>query len=115
MDRTELDSAVVERCAQCRGVWIDFFDGEFAGIARELDPGGPMGESSKSKVGCVDCKVEMPRVSYLREGPKLHRCPDCLGTFATPKQLASLAAYFETETDEPPSWWDRFWEWAHRL
>ncbi len=115
MEATQLDTAVVDRCSQCDGVWMDFFDGEFASLARQIEFIAIPGEPSPASISCVDCHANMPRVAYLDRGPPIHRCPECLGTFATPVQLEALAEYFEREKAEPPGWWIRFWEWAHRL
>jgi Zn-finger nucleic acid-binding protein len=90
------DGVVVSRCQECQGVWFDWFDGETSRLAHgmeqlagqhipEMRPGG----------SCPRDGVVLEGHPYLDAGPKVARCPQCLGLFAGRSQLAALADFHE--------------------
>jgi len=113
MKHLEVNSAILDECPTCGAYWVDFFDGEFSNIAREVQLDDLPTPALAETCSCPDCGVPLQRTRYLDHGPAILRCIECMGSFLTWEDIHSLSSFFETEEGEPPSWWTRFWDWAH--
>lgn len=88
------ENVELDVCAQCGGVFLDYFDGEPAAIAAELrDSVRPGTARLDLPVTCTDCNVAMELQSYLESGPDMFRCTACMAAFATPEQIDALARF----------------------
>ena len=104
---------VVDLCEACRCVFIEYFDGDAANIARALQTESLMqaealtdlsrpadayaGDEYRDPPHCPECDVPMQLMLYLEQGPPVHRCNQCMATLATARQVAALARYEELE------------------
>jgi len=93
VDRAE--SAAVDVCDQCGGVFLEFFDGEPGSLARgvleHLEQVSDAGESGTPT--CPDCGLPMSSMRYMKTGPRLARCGNCMGVYVTARQLQPLAEF----------------------
>jgi hypothetical protein len=53
---------------------------------------------------CPDCNLPMPSMQYMKTGPYLARCGNCMGVFVTARQLRPLAEF-------APGARRSLWEW----
>jgi Zn-finger nucleic acid-binding protein len=99
-------SAAVDVCDRCGGVFLEFFDGEPGSLARgvlehlEQSPDAVEG----GRPTCPDCGQPMQYVRYMKTGPHLARCGNCMGVFVTARQLWPLADF---APDARRSLWER--------
>lgn len=87
---------VVDVCDDCGTVFLEYFDGEPAMLARALDGSMPRRKAaleSSTAAKCPDCDIELELRPYLEEGPSVYRCGGCLAVVATRAQLLRLAQF----------------------
>ncbi len=99
------ETVTVDECPQCRGVFIDYFDGEPTAIAVELRETLEPVNTQLDTVSCTDCNVTMRLQAYLDSGPDLYRCSACMAAFLTPQQIEALAGFTLSEPEEPKRGW----------
>src|SRR4051812_35556699 len=105
----------VERCQSCQGVWFDWFDGETSSLASRLPAGVDVGVHQRTGGQCPRDRVRLESHPYLDAGPRVERCPECLGLFAGRAQLAALADFhtrMPADSQEPierSSLFERLW------
>jgi Zn-finger nucleic acid-binding protein len=97
------ESARVDHCERCGGVFLEFFDGDPGDLSRGvlermLEHSG--GDPPRGNPRCPDCEIPMKPSRYLETGPVVSRCGRCMGLFATPSQLREVASYSDTEEPE---------------
>jgi Zn-finger nucleic acid-binding protein len=87
-------AADVDRCSTCGSVFLDYFDGEPAEVAREVERAGihRPGVAPAAEL-CPACRIPLRLVAYLDEGPEIYRCGGCGGAFLTPVQLGMVADF----------------------
>ena len=102
-------------CDACRGIWVDWWDGEASGIARTV-PAHPSATPGGQKGGaCPRDGTPLIDRPYLDAGPVVERCPTCLGLFARREQVRPLAEFHERIPFDAPEpilwvgWLERFW------
>ncbi len=100
----------IDRCDQCGGTFLDFFDGEPIGIARDALEDAPArrAQAPERPATCPDCDRAMVDRPYLDDGPMLARCDTCMAVFVSGERLEALAAARVKPLDEEaPSWLQR--------
>ncbi|HEU4405506.1 MAG TPA: zf-TFIIB domain-containing protein [Polyangiaceae bacterium] len=98
--------ALVDVCPACRGVWLDWFDGDAPPVAREL---APLSRPSHALVApapeggrCPRCQAALYAEPYAGpEGPEIMRCGECAGSFVPRSAFDALAALTTDEAPEP--------------
>ena len=96
--------AVVDVCADCHAVWIDWFDGDVSSVAAAVDvrPAVPQGRPGNHV--CPRCKDTLAPEHLRGQGPEILRCPGCAGVLIASTQLAEVVALGpveDTAPDEP--------------
>jgi Zn-finger nucleic acid-binding protein len=90
-------SAIVDLCAKCGGVWIDWEDGDLTALAREV-PATAGRELPRSGPGaCPRCNRPLGIELFLGVAEVL-RCGDCAGAFLPYPSIGKVAA--STPADE---------------
>lgn len=101
----------VDRCEQCGGSFLEFFDGEPIRLAREVlvAPGPRAARLPERALLCPDCETELVRRAYLDTEVELSRCEACMAVFVTANELRALAGAVQARPPDPPepSWLDR--------
>jgi Zn-finger nucleic acid-binding protein len=97
------ESARVDHCEQCGGVFLEFFDGDPGDLSRGVLERmlKHSGDHLRANPRCPDCEIPMVQSRYLDTGPAVSRCGRCMGVFATLSQLRAVASYSDTEQPEP--------------
>lgn len=99
LDSIAVGDSLVEVCRECRGLFLDWFDGEPRALASALVPPvddvwvGP--EPARVAGPCPRCAVRLDVELFEGRGPYVHRCGACAGVFvdeASVHLLASTAA-----------------------
>jgi Zn-finger nucleic acid-binding protein len=91
MDERSLDDALVEVCPSCKGLWIDWFDGDLVHVAKQAAPLSvpPLAAVPTGNPSCADCRCKMVFEHYAT-GPGLWRCGACAGTFVPRSSFEAL-------------------------
>jgi Zn-finger nucleic acid-binding protein len=90
MEERSLADALVDVCPLCKGLWIDWFDGDIVHVAQEAAPlsvaaaAAPAGDPS-----CAECRCQMIFERFAT-GPGLWRCGACAGTFVPRSSFDAL-------------------------
>ncbi len=112
--------AAIDRCGSCRGLFLEFFDGEPSAISRGLVDRGDVPHAGEAplpaeQLTCPDCATAMVRRIYLERGPSLARCESCMAVFLTPSEVDALSRLvLSPEEREDPSWLERLLAWLGR-
>lgn len=105
------ETAEVDLCAVCGGVFLEFFDGEpgdlARGVLRHLAAAHRQPREAAGPLTCPDCGTHMAPRPYLDLGPDVGRCDSCLAVFATPPQLRQLAKMVLSDASAAPSFFNR--------
>jgi len=82
--------AVVDVCADCHAVWIDWFDGDLATVAAEVRvrPALPAGHQGR-KV-CPRCQEDLRSEKLRGHGPSVFRCGGCQGVLVPSAVLSEV-------------------------
>jgi Zn-finger nucleic acid-binding protein len=104
METRQAGATSVHVCVTCKGLWIDWFDGEasvVAQLAGQLSiPRAPI--AAIQRATCPDCRSALTLQPYGPGGPALWRCSECAGTFV-PRGSFEALVHLEAAADEPPS------------
>lgn len=104
------ESAWVDVCDSCGGVFVEFFDGESSAIARDLvhsiSPRAGTSVDSETRPICPECAIPMHTTSYLGDGPEIERCGSCASFFMTRDGLGAMADY-RAKRVEQSNWLER--------
>ena len=91
MELRSLSEAMVDTCPRCRGLWVDWFDGELISIVRETAPLSfrPTVDIDPSKTCCPRCgRILMPET--FGGSVLLLRCEECAGCFVPREAFTAL-------------------------
>jgi len=118
-----LGDAEIDVCRTCRGIWLDWFDGEVTSLARKARERPEIGGATASAVAsgpreprCPRC-AELLTIDFVR-GVGLLRCRSCVGVFVERQNIATLASVAPPTEGEPASeTWDlaRLVRWLSEL
>lgn len=112
MDERGAGDAMVDVCSHCRGLWIDWFDGDTVDVAMKAAP-----LSVRAPVALDLTKAFCPRCLRLLtftnhaiheyasgpltdHGPLLLRCGECMGTFVPRTVFDELIELANTEEED---------------
>jgi Zn-finger nucleic acid-binding protein len=96
----ESQTAEIDLCTRCGGVFLEFFDGEpsmlahgMLALAVDTAPAPRAGDVLRAT--CPDCGVEMRELRYMEQklGPVVFRCDACMAVFANHDQIRRLASF----------------------
>jgi Zn-finger nucleic acid-binding protein len=99
----EQEQAVVDLCARCGGVWIDWEDGDFTALARRVPPAPRCDLPTDGKGPCPRCNGQLA-VEVFLDVAEVLRCSDCAGAFLPYASIGKIAASTPAESREsqPP-------------
>ncbi|CAN5536622.1 hypothetical protein BH09MYX1_BH09MYX1_47340 [soil metagenome] len=107
MAQRVLEGCTIDVCGRCRGLWIDWFDGELLDVTRQT---GPLSHREPvaipSDAGCPRCQ----RALEWGNPHTLLRCGECGGTFVPRAAFDEVLVFAleDTPADEPETAWHRF-------
>ncbi len=90
MEQRHVAEAIVDVCPQCKGLWVDWFDGDLGTVARDTAPLSiPTETAVRTPSACPRCH------STLAVDP--HRatwhCAECNGVFVPRAQFDSILEF----------------------
>ncbi|MEP7119689.1 MAG: zf-TFIIB domain-containing protein [Byssovorax sp.] len=85
------ENAVVDLCARCGGVWIDWEDGDFTALARRVPPAPACELPTNGKGSCPRCNGQLA-VEVFLDVAEVLRCTDCAGAFLPYASIGKIAA-----------------------
>jgi len=107
LDEIGAGAALVDVCRQCRGIYLDWFDGEPRELVAEMVTPlavGEVGDEPKALKGpCPRCAVPMHTELFEGRGPWLHRCKGCQGLFLDYTAAELLASTRGAGSTPPPA------------
>jgi len=103
MDLRAAGDATIDVCPTCRGLWLDWFDGDTLALAELAMP------LSRRATAPVPAKVVCPRCSHPLEerahdtsGPIVWRCLECAGSFLPRATVEALLIWSASNAPELP-------------
>ncbi len=117
LDAQEILGSAVDRCAECGGLWVDWFDGDLPGIVRGVREAGQTnrasedgreeknasGRAKRSSIlpSCPRCSRPLNQEHFHQAGPIIFRCGECLGAYVPAECAAELSRFELLETEAP--------------
>jgi Zn-finger nucleic acid-binding protein len=101
--------ATIDLCRKCGGVWLDWEDGDFASIAREVPPAAAREIPRSGPGACPRCNRPLA-VEVFRDTAEVLRCAECAGAFVPYASIGKIAestpadARDEQNVDEESVW-----------
>jgi Zn-finger nucleic acid-binding protein len=92
LDVRLLRDAEVDVCGQCKGIWMDWFDGELSEVAMQASPMSVPSAAITPPMTttCPHCRRPMVLQPYGADGPDLWRCGECAGAFVPRASFEAL-------------------------
>lgn len=90
-DRAAAD-AIVDVCSECHAVWIDWFDGDIATVASEVEVVKTIPTHVSDKHLCPRCRKELASERLYETGPHVYRCAECSGVLVPSVVLDEVVA-----------------------
>lgn len=87
---TQAPQAVVDVCKQCGGVWLDWEDGDFTDLARQIPPVASRTLARDGLGECPRCHREL-LVEVFRDVAEVLRCGECAGAFVPYASIGKLS------------------------
>jgi Zn-finger nucleic acid-binding protein len=104
MDTRTVHDVVIDVCSGCKGLWLDWFDGELAQVAHDAAPlslpRSPAPEPGTKT--CPDCRTPLAHQAYQNVSG-LFRCGECAGTFVPRTSFEALAQLTDAVEEHPRS------------
>lgn len=92
MEQRSLSEAMVDTCARCRGLWVDWFDGDLLSVVHEVAPLSlrPAVDVDPTRTQpCPRCSRDLTPETF-GGSVLLRRCQECAGCFVPREAFTSL-------------------------
>ena len=93
LEPREVHDAVIDVCARCGGIWVDWFDGDLVAMVRGAPPvpgATPPDPEVGTAASCPRCRRPLDRERYLESRAEILRCGDCAGAFVPQASVSTL-------------------------
>jgi Zn-finger nucleic acid-binding protein len=104
MDLRTAGDATIDVCPRCRGLWLDWFDGDTVALA---EAAMPLSRRTTMPVPSESLCPRDPRVlekhSHEAGGPAVWRCTECAGTFLPRATVEALLIWAAQNAPAPPA------------
>lgn len=87
---TEGAGATIDLCNKCGGVWLDWEDGDFTALAREVPPTAAREIPRNGPGACPRCRRPLA-VEVFRDTAEVLRCAECAGAFVPYASIGKIA------------------------
>ncbi len=94
MSERPSDTASVDVCDDCGGVFVEWFDGEVsAALSGAAIPASPLAVRASGDGNCPSCRVPLSSMPYPDpSGVVVARCGQCAGTFVPRASFDAIVA-----------------------
>jgi Zn-finger nucleic acid-binding protein len=100
----QVGEAIIDICASCGGIWVDWFDGELAALVRHAPPvEGAQPPNRPGRWACPRCHCQLAEEVYLQSGADILRCSDCSGAFVSRSAARTIARGNPEHKGPPPA------------
>jgi Zn-finger nucleic acid-binding protein len=98
MDRRTIAEATIDVCSRCKGLWVDWFDGELTQVAREAAPLSVASTAVEgvSSFGCPLCQRILVSEEHAPGAARVWRCGECAGSFVPRASFDALVLAGDT-------------------
>ena len=101
MDLRAAGDATIDVCPTCRGLWLDWFDGDTLSLAELAMPLSRRASAPvPAKVLCPRCSDPLEERAHDTSGPIVWRCLECAGSFLP---RATVEALLIWSASSPPA------------
>ncbi len=94
LDPRQVGDAVIDVCAQCGGIWVDWFDGDLVTMVRGAPPvrgaTPPVEGAPSTGAQCPRCRRTLEGERYLESRAEILRCGECAGAFVPRSSVGAL-------------------------
>jgi Zn-finger nucleic acid-binding protein len=103
LEPKEVADAVIDVCAACGGIWVDWFDGDLVEMVR----GAPAldGVAAPERAGtsaCPRCQRPLEWERYQDSRAEILRCADCAGAFVPRSSVGAIVSLAGPGAERPP-------------
>jgi Zn-finger nucleic acid-binding protein len=93
MQERSIEQALVDVCPRCKGVWVDWLDGDLIQVVREIAPLSMPLRSVRDPAEhrCPVCQHVL-HAEELPGGPQIWRCGECVGAFVPRASVDAIVA-----------------------
>lgn len=97
MEEIMIEEIIIDRCAQCKGIWLDYGELEAlirGGVVKRVEPEGilPNKEADKITGKCPRCRVILWRRKVYDRDFHVEVCPSCFGVWLDEGELRLIDA-----------------------
>jgi Zn-finger nucleic acid-binding protein len=91
MEERMLSGSTVDTCPRCRGLWVDWFDGDLVAVVKETAPISmrPPLDFDPARACCPRC-TKVLDVERFGDAIVLLRCAECAGCFVPRASFTAL-------------------------
>jgi Zn-finger nucleic acid-binding protein len=104
MELRTAGEATIDVCPTCRGLWLDWLDGDtltLAELAMPLSRRAGVQEPSSPK--CPRCAKDLVTHAHDASGPAVWRCGECAGSFLPRATVEALLIWAATHGEVEPA------------
>jgi Zn-finger nucleic acid-binding protein len=90
MEQRSIAEAIVDVCPQCKGLWVDWFDGDLGTIARDA---APLSAAEHAAVGSPSACPRCHSALTMNPHRATWHCADCNGVFVPRQEFDSILEF----------------------
>ncbi len=103
MEQRTAGDATIDVCPSCRGLWLDWFDGDTLTLAELAMPlSMRQGVRPPASPPCPRCARPLEACAYEAIGPAIWRCGECAGSFLPRASVEALLIWAAVNAEPPP-------------
>jgi Zn-finger nucleic acid-binding protein len=104
MELRPAGDAMIDVCPTCRGLWLDWFDGDTLSLTELALPlSRRPGVAMRGEPPCPRCVRPLAEQGHEVTGPAVWRCGECAGTFLSRDAVDALLIWAGTQWQPPPA------------
>jgi Zn-finger nucleic acid-binding protein len=103
MELRPAGDATIDVCPKCRGLWLDWFDGDTLAVAEMAMPLSRRASAPvPPRLSCPRCSQALEQQVHDSNGPIVWRCPECAGSFLPRSTVEALLIWAAAHVSHPP-------------
>jgi Zn-finger nucleic acid-binding protein len=103
MELRAAGDAAIDVCPTCRGLWLDWFDGDTLSVTELAMPLSRRPSVTMTATpSCPRCSQPLHEREHAEGAPVVWRCTECAGTFLPRATVDALLIWSATHAWQPP-------------